>query len=98
MAKTVKIADLIDKINTMLRAKNTIFERQALILFINDILHENKVYAGFNYLEESEVPVGCTPGIKRSEPDWFKDTDNTRIFYYIHHTLRNKNPELSCRL
>ena len=39
-------------------------ELQQLCLTLENILHETGNYGGFRYLNKSEVPAGCSPGIR----------------------------------
>lgn len=94
--KTIEIVNLIERANKIL-AKSRIDNtddvrggREARIMlasFISDILMENGVYAGFNYLTEDKVPVGELSGIILAEDGSHNFPDDSRIFFYIHHTL-----------
>lgn len=90
--KTVKIVDLLDSVNRKNSTSTCSPEvRQGWNAILADVLHENGVYAGFNYYEQDKVPPGHKPGIIRSsnietEPHLFPD--ETRRFYYMSSKLR----------
>ncbi len=63
--------------------------RRALVVTLEDILHETGNYRGFRYLDQSEVPPDNKPGINVG-PDGeqlpyeqrFGETDRTRVCYH----------------
>lgn len=72
MAKSLKIADLIDRTNDMLKNSPDDARQDGIIIhaFVSDLLHKSKVYAGFNYLQ----PYG--PGC-----------DSSRTYFHKHRSL-----------
>lgn len=87
--KTVRIADLVIRTNTMLKNSTTTSnERMSVCLFLEDVLHENGVYAGYRYYDATEVPPGHAPGILIDDAgnrEFDRDRcDETRRAYYIH--------------
>ena len=87
--KTVKVDELIDQANLMLRVSTCDPEvRQGIINFLEHFLWETGNYKGFRYLLQEEVPEGEKPGVvyenglPHSDYDLrFKDTDRTRVQY-----------------
>lgn len=72
--KTIHIRDLIDSVNNMLEKSTTSPEaRMSICILLENVLHENGVYAGYNYLTATYVPQGHDPGI-------LVDADGNRIF------------------
>jgi hypothetical protein len=73
MARTLKIADLIDRANNYLTESpaDARMERIAVHYFVADLLHKSKIYSGFGYVQ----PYG-SPG-----------SDNSRTFFYKSHKL-----------
>ena len=84
--KTIKIASIVGKCNEFLlnTADEMKLERDALMMFVFDILHETGNYKGFRYLsveDMAESDNGKSVGIvylENGDPD-FTDSDNTRI-------------------
>lgn len=90
--KTVKIIDLIIRTNTMLKSSTTTPEaRMSVCLFLENILHEHGVYAGYQYFSADEVPEGHLPGIlvdENGNREFDRDRcDETRRAYYIHNKI-----------
>lgn len=90
--KTVKIVNLIIRTNDMLKNSTTSpDERMAVCIFLEDILHENGVYAGYRYFDFEEVPEGHLPGILVDDAGNRKfdrnRCDETRREYLIHSSL-----------
>ena len=93
MKKTVKIIDIIEKVNAV--NANTFDSdkgyRQGQSTLLEYILHDAGCYCGFTYLSKDEIGENARSiGIREQNPDgtWnFKDTDNSRIKYFIHHAL-----------
>ena len=90
--KTVRIVDLIMKTNTMLKNSTTTPDaRMSVCLFLEDILHENGIYAGYQYFSADEVPEGHAPGIIIDERGThvFNEAlcDETRRRYHISHRI-----------
>lgn len=87
MSKSIKIARLIEIVDT-LNKSSTGEHGKALRIGANSLLeitlHECGVYAGFGYMEDA--PAGEPPGIVRGEVNRFPD--ESRIFHYLHHSLR----------
>jgi hypothetical protein len=69
MAKTIKIADLVDRTNVFLRdsAESARMERIAVHAFVSDLLLNTSSYAGFGYLK----PYGSL------------GSDDSRTFFYV---------------
>jgi hypothetical protein len=84
--KTIKIASIVDKCNEFLlnTADEMQLERDALMMFVFNVLHETGNYKGFRYLcakDMAESDNGKSVGIvylENGDPD-FTDSDNTRI-------------------
>jgi hypothetical protein len=92
MRKTIDVATLTDSVNEMLAAGWTSQEeRRGMCLVLERVLFKTGNYRGYRYLTEREVPVGEKPGINPGEPSddlddriaRFKNTDGTRVEYYI---------------
>jgi len=87
MSKTIKIARLIEKVNTRNQRSTCLPEvRQGWNSLLEDVLLGAGVYAGFNLLTAAEVPPGQEPGI-RGEGLNFTFHDESRRRYAIHHRL-----------
>jgi hypothetical protein len=73
MAKTVKVAWLIDRANAYFEnsADSARMERLSVASFIDTVLHETGNYAGFNYLK----PYGSI------------GADSSRVVYYKSYKL-----------
>ena len=84
--KTIKIASIVDKCNEFLlnTADEMQLERDALMMFVFDILHETGNYKGFRYLcakDMAESDNGKSVGIifdENGDPN-FNGCDNSRI-------------------
>ena len=84
--KTIEISRLIEKGNEFLlnTADEMQLERDALMIFLFDILHETGNYKGFRYLsveDMAESDNGKSVGIvylENGDPD-FNGCDNSRI-------------------
>jgi hypothetical protein len=89
MKKTVKIDEVITKINDMIlhspddRAES----RVALAVLAEGILMDADRYRGFCYLEEhhmQESENGRSVGVRRDVCEYkFEDTDATRVHYIL---------------
>ena len=82
--KTIEVQTIKDKANEYFKNSfDTPQERQAVILFLEDILRETGNYNGFQYLESREVPKNELPGIREFDGEkWnFENTDRTRVKY-----------------
>jgi hypothetical protein len=85
--KTVKVADIVSRINGMIAATpdEMTRERQALAMALETILFDANAYAGFNYLTSEWLP--------ESERDYKAghmlrpDYDDTRRVYATHSGL-----------
>jgi hypothetical protein len=91
MRKTVKIETLLRMVNY--RNRNSTCEaeiRRGWNSLASEVLHNADVYAGFRYLDESEVPEKQPPGIIRDETPGGGITfpDDSRIKFFIHHSLK----------
>lgn len=103
MKKTVKVKHLIDKVNKLNRNSETFSpeQRQAINMFVENILLECGVYEGFGYLSRKDVPKGQQPGVQWTNENktvW-SDThdpintpcpvfpDESRRHYYYHRDL-----------
>ena len=84
--KTVKIADIVEMGNKILRSDTSDQEfRNGVKLMLENILHETDNYVGFRMLTQEEVPAGQLPGINYHDgmplpyPQRFYNTDPTRV-------------------
>ena len=84
--KTVKIADIVEMGNKILRSELGDQEfRSGVKMMVENILHETDNYAGFRMLTQEEVPAGQLPGINYHDgmplpyPQRFYNTDSTRV-------------------
>ena len=90
----IKVDRILEKGNIILRSQyySSVEMRQAIMCFVEDVLHETDNYRGFQYLTPNELPTGVVPGINvipmsvavtLSVDDAYKlrfeNTDNTRI-------------------
>lgn len=92
MRKTVDVRSVVDFANNILAKsdRDVALFRQGVIAVVENVLMETKMYNGFKYLTESEVPEGCLPGINvraagSSNDDYFekfRKTDQTRRRYF----------------
>lgn len=92
--KTIKIVDLINIVNA--RNVNSTCgssERRGWNSLLERILHDADVYAGFGYLNQSDVPEGHSPGIRETSGHRFDKTDDTRVRYYISTRLTQNGGE-----
>lgn len=95
--KTIEIEKIKGRINDhLLHTKDECSrERQALMLFLENILHDTGNYRGFGYLNWKDMErsaSGSTVGVNYDkngdllpydeENQRFKGTDKTRVFYY----------------
>jgi hypothetical protein len=66
--KTFSVEAFKCSINDRL-ATSFISERELaqLCLTLENVLHETGNYGGFRYLNKSEVPAGCQPGIRSTK-------------------------------
>lgn len=90
--KTVRVRDLVDSVNEMLEKSTTSSEaRMSLCILLENVLHENGAYAGFNYLTSDYVPQGHLPGILvdgAGDRIFDRDRcDETRRFYHVDHRI-----------
>jgi len=94
--KTVNVRNLIEKVNHKNKVSTCDpLVRQGWNSLLEDILHQTDNYNGFNYYYESDLAPNTTPGIRTEIDKYgvvtpckdyekrFKDTDDTRIFFYI---------------
>lgn len=83
--KTIKVSDLVNKVNNILQHTTPLdFEyANGLRTLLEFTLHQTENYNGFRYLEQREVPENELPGIRFTdgEPD-FSNTDANRVKYY----------------
>ena len=88
MAKTIKVVDLIARVNARNRCSTCPAEaRKGWNSLLEEVLAATDNYAGFGYLKETEVPRGEQPGIAGTSPDC-TFPDDTRRSYCIHPRLR----------
>ena len=90
--KTIRIEKIVDDINWALTSiVYTKEQREVLIGMLDKWLIENKAYKGFRYLGTNEVMEGYKAGMnakttddtsKIDATDLFKDTDETRVFFF----------------
>jgi hypothetical protein len=85
--KTVSVEALTEQANYLLaNDKHGPEHRFGVMALIETVLHDTGNYRGFRYLEISEVPKGCLPGINAgpavSCTQKFEYTDTTRIRFY----------------
>ena len=93
MKKTVKIIDIIEKVNAI--NANTFDSdkgyREGQSTLLECILHGAGCYCGFTYLSANDLGEHANSvGIREQYPDgtWnFIDTDRSRVKYFIHHSL-----------
>ena len=93
MKKTVKIIDIIEKVNAI--NANTFDSdkgyREGQSALLECILHDAGCYCGLTYLSANDLGENAqSVGIREQRADgtWnFKDTDRTRVKYYIHYKL-----------
>lgn len=89
MKKTVKIDDVITRINDMIlhSPDDRTESRVALAILAEGILMDADRYRGFCYLQEhhmQESEHGRSVGIRRDgREDKFEDTDSTRVHYFL---------------
>lgn len=96
--KTISISATITEFNKILRVSTCTPDiRRGIINAMEHILHSTDNYCGFRYLTDPEVPTDHLPGINIDEngdffPDScyerFKNTDATRVFYFLPADLR----------
>ena len=92
MKKTVKIDEVITRINDMIlhTPDDRADARGALAILAEGILMDANRYRGFRYLEEDDMKVSChgkSVGIRRIEGVGleyeFEGCDGTRVEYYL---------------
>ena len=98
MRKSVKIVDLLDYANSVMRHSTNGGDREdgermrgyrrGVATMIEHALMECDAYAGYGYLTREQVPNGCEPGIERREGRVADFPDPTRRVYYLHPRLR----------
>ncbi len=89
MKKTVHIAELIARVNRLNRDSTCAPQiREGWNTLLADVLHTADAYAGFRYLDPSEVPKGQEPGIitRMSKDPLFPD--ESRREYIVNAKLR----------
>jgi hypothetical protein len=70
MSKTVKIAEILQTVNTRNELSTCSREmRQGWNSLVESILMAANVYIGFGYLTSIEIPQGKLPGISYVDPD-----------------------------
>lgn len=85
--KTIKIADLIARVNMRNRLSTCApAVRTGWILLLEEVLHEANVYSGYSYLTAENVPAGQLPGVT-GEPGTFTFPDESRRHYHTHCVL-----------
>jgi hypothetical protein len=85
MAKTIKVVDIIARVNARNRCSTCPAEtRQGWNSLLEEVLAATDNYAGFGYLKETEVPRGEQPGIAGNGTF----PDESRRTYCIHPRLR----------
>jgi hypothetical protein len=85
MAKTIKVVDVIARVNACNRCSTCPAEvRRGWNSLLEEILAATDSYAGFGYLKETEVPRGEQPGITGNGTF----PDESRRTYCIHPRLR----------
>lgn len=106
MRKTMQVKELIDKVNKINQVSTIIpaEARKGINYFLESVLHDCGVYAGFGYLSRKEVPQGEQPGVVWTNEDktvWSDNhdpvsapnptfPDETRRCYYYHRKLKVK--------
>ena len=92
--KTFDVITMIDDVNARNRKSVVSADvRNGWNSLLETLLHDTGNYAGFNYLEASEVPEGALPGIvwaqNQNGARYAKSfPDESRRFYYVHRKLR----------
>jgi hypothetical protein len=85
MAKTIKVVDIIARVNARNRCSTCPAEtRQGWNSLLEEILAATDNYAGFGFLNENEIPQGEKPGIAGNGTF----PDESRRTYCIHPRLR----------
>ena len=80
--KTVPVEFIKDRVNYFLANSTSGSEARHMVAsLLEAVLHESKNYHGFRYLNTSEVPANCEPGIV-----W--DHENNRAISYPDATRR----------
>jgi hypothetical protein len=88
MARTIKIAKLIEMVNRSNRDSTcSAGVREGWNSLLGEVLHATDNYAGFGYLSATEVPKGEEPGIAGTTPNCVFP-DETRRRYIVHRRLR----------
>jgi hypothetical protein len=94
--KTIEVEKMLEFANERLAwvsESNTPEMRWGVIVMIEEILHKSGNYNGFRYLDNYDLPAEVLPGVRRafrqesygdclSYEDRFKNTDETRRYYY----------------
>ena len=89
MAKTIKVVDLIAKVNARNRCSTCPAEtRQGWNSLMEEVLAATGNYAGFGLLKETEVPQGEKPGRVVGKNCDCTFPDESRRSYCIHPRLR----------
>ena len=89
MKKTVKIDEVITRINKMILHSPDDHRnaRGALAVLAANILMDADRYRGFCYLEEHHMKDSCrgkSVGVRRIDGEYkFEDTDSTRVHYIL---------------
>lgn len=91
--KTFKVDEFKNQINELLAGSTCSRDvRNGMMTALQVVLHDTGNYHGFRYLDITQIPEGCKPGI-HLDPDGsgmphrdyklrFEDTDGTRVSYY----------------
>ena len=91
MAKTIKVVDLIEKVNRKNRVSTCSPDvRAGWNDLLATVLMDTNNYAGFRWLTASEIPVGEKPGIAGEHPN-FTFPDETRKAYFVAKKLCGQN-------
>ena len=81
--KTISVAQLVNETNLRNKVSSCAPEiRQGWNHMLESILHDSGNYQGFGFYTQSDLAKDITPGIWR-DGDRFKDTDSTRIYFYL---------------
>ena len=88
MRKTVRLADVAEKVNARNRKSTCSAEvRDGWNSVLEDMLMEADAYLGFQYLEAEDVPDGHLPGIVRDGNGAAEYPDGSRVRYIISSSL-----------
>lgn len=88
--KTIHVEDVKKRINNFLRDTKDFMkpERESMAIMLESILMDTGNYKGFGYLTKNSMAnskEGTTFGIHQEitkRGDWFKGTDNSRVYYF----------------